>query len=138
MRFSLSRAYSRTQSLEVFPFPTTTTSTAATTITASRRISPVEIPELLEIIFSYIDNYTLRMCVVRVCRQWFLMNRQRVVREVIWDNGADLSVKKPSCRACWAPGGYGGTLDGIQPWSGRERIGGKPLSRHLRKIMSVI
>ncbi|KAG0293782.1 hypothetical protein BGZ96_002300 [Linnemannia gamsii] len=89
MRFSLSKAHSRTQSLEVFPFPTTTTSTAATTITASRRISPVEIPELLEIIFSYIDNYTLRMCVVGVCRQWFLMNRQRVVREVIWDNGAD-------------------------------------------------
>lgn len=86
MRFSLSRANSRTQSLNVFPFLTTATATSTTT---SRTLSPVEIPELLEIIFSYVDNFTLRTTVVGVCRQWFLMNRHRVVREVIWDNGAD-------------------------------------------------
>ncbi|KAF9102520.1 hypothetical protein BGX29_004501 [Mortierella sp. GBA35] len=55
----------------------------------ARRLSPVEIPELLEIIFSYIDNYTLRTSVVGVCRQWFLMNRHWVVREVIWDCSSD-------------------------------------------------
>lgn len=90
MGFLLSKAHSRTQSLNVFPCFTTATDTATVTSTTTlRRLSPVEIPELLEIIFSYIDNFTLRTSVVGVCRQWFLINRHRVVREVICDNGAD-------------------------------------------------
>ena len=86
MGFSFSRAHSRIQSLEAVPFLTTATVTSTTT---SSRLSPVKIPELLDIIFSYIDNFTLRTSVVGVCRQWYLMNRHRVVREVIWDNGVD-------------------------------------------------
>ncbi|KAK3820826.1 MAG: hypothetical protein JOS17DRAFT_754966 [Linnemannia elongata] len=74
------------KALDAFPCFTTATVPSTTTL---RRLSPVEIPELLEIIFSYLDSFTIRTSVVGVCRQWFLMNRHRVVREVIWDTGAD-------------------------------------------------
>ncbi|KAF9139706.1 hypothetical protein BGX30_007603 [Mortierella sp. GBA39] len=76
----------KSQSLDDLPFLTTATVTSTTT---SRKPSPIKIPEILDIIFSYIDNFTLRTSVVCVCRQWYLMNRHRVVREVIWDTGAD-------------------------------------------------
>ncbi|KAG0364938.1 hypothetical protein BGX24_004340, partial [Mortierella sp. AD032] len=83
MGFSFSKAaLCRSQSIN----PSTAQKVATNT---RRRLSPVEIPELLEIVFSYVDNYTLRMCVVGVCRQWFLMNRHRVFREVVWDIGTD-------------------------------------------------
>ncbi|KAF9908570.1 hypothetical protein EC991_009715 [Linnemannia zychae] len=48
-------------------------------------ISPLDIPEILYHIFAFIDHFTLAKTVVLVCRQWFLMNRHRVVRHELWD-----------------------------------------------------
>ncbi|KAF9282398.1 hypothetical protein BGZ88_011064 [Linnemannia elongata] len=63
----------------------TSASTTNTTITTNRAvISPLDIPEILELIFSYLDNYTIRRSVVRVCRQWSLMNQHRIFRDVTW------------------------------------------------------
>ncbi|KAK3845748.1 MAG: hypothetical protein J3R72DRAFT_418351 [Linnemannia gamsii] len=45
----------------------------------------LQIPELLCPIFSYIDRYTITNTVVLVCRQWFLLNQDRLFREVTWD-----------------------------------------------------
>lgn len=52
------------------------------------------IPELLDHIFAHIDNTTIRRTVIRVCRLWLSMNRDRIVREVLWDSGLPLEVLK--------------------------------------------
>ncbi|KAG0278050.1 hypothetical protein BGZ95_004812 [Linnemannia exigua] len=58
----------------------------------SRTISPLDIPEILYHIFAFIDHFTLAKAVVLVCRQWFLMNRHRVVRHELWD--ANFTVRR--------------------------------------------
>ncbi|KAF9142849.1 hypothetical protein BGX30_002039 [Mortierella sp. GBA39] len=47
--------------------------------------SPLAIPEILERIFSYVDDFTLRRTVVLVCRLWLQMNQHLVLRELVWD-----------------------------------------------------
>ncbi|KAF9341017.1 hypothetical protein BGZ91_011356 [Linnemannia elongata] len=63
----------------------------------TRQSSPfriLAIPELLDNIFAHIDHTTIRTTVIRVCRQWLLMNRDRIVRELLWDSGLPLEVLK--------------------------------------------
>ncbi|KAG0293780.1 hypothetical protein BGZ96_002298 [Linnemannia gamsii] len=52
---------------------------------SSTVVSPLDIPEILYHIFAFIDQFTLSKIVVLVCRQWFLMNRNRVIRQELWD-----------------------------------------------------
>ncbi|KAF9156475.1 hypothetical protein BG015_004956 [Linnemannia schmuckeri] len=47
--------------------------------------SPLTIPEILERIFSYVDDFTLRRTVVLVCRLWHQMNQHLILREFVWD-----------------------------------------------------
>ncbi|KAG0322978.1 hypothetical protein BGZ97_001890 [Linnemannia gamsii] len=47
--------------------------------------SPLAIPEILERIFSYVDDFTLRRTVVLVCRLWLQMNQHLILRELVWD-----------------------------------------------------
>ncbi|KAK3838820.1 MAG: hypothetical protein J3R72DRAFT_182436, partial [Linnemannia gamsii] len=47
--------------------------------------SPFTIPEILERIFSFLDEYTLRKSVM-VCRLWHQMNQRLVLGELIWDS----------------------------------------------------
>ncbi|KAK3819426.1 MAG: hypothetical protein JOS17DRAFT_756413 [Linnemannia elongata] len=47
-------------------------------------ISPLDIPELLQLVFTFIDDYSLRTAVL-VCRKWFLLYQHRLCREVTWD-----------------------------------------------------
>ncbi|KAG0200694.1 hypothetical protein BGX33_010839 [Mortierella sp. NVP41] len=80
------------------------------------RISPLDIPELLERIFTYVDTTTLVTSVPLVCRQWFLVNRNRSNRVFEWVNSfSDPNVDKDlqrlqkadtlCCRLCrrWLP-----------------------------------
>ncbi|KAF9102518.1 hypothetical protein BGX29_004499 [Mortierella sp. GBA35] len=55
-------------------------------------ISPLDIPEILYHIFAFVDPYTLSKTVILVCRQWFLMNRYRLVRQILWD--ANFAIKR--------------------------------------------
>lgn len=64
------------------------------TTTTQAAISPLDIPEVLEQIFSYLDDYTIRRSVVFVCRQWRLLNQNRIVREVTWYETWEPSRKK--------------------------------------------
>ncbi|KAF8930363.1 hypothetical protein BGZ47_000595 [Haplosporangium gracile] len=59
--------------------PTTTTDTRRTP-------SPLDIPEILELIFLHLDEHTLRYRVVYVCRQWHRLNQGRLLRSVVWDS----------------------------------------------------
>ncbi|KAF9548677.1 hypothetical protein EC957_005916 [Mortierella hygrophila] len=59
--------------------PLSTTSTSIQTT-----LSPLDIPEILEQIFSYLDNSTLRRSIAPVCRQWFLLSQNRLVRDITW------------------------------------------------------
>ncbi|KAG0072212.1 hypothetical protein BGZ89_007621 [Linnemannia elongata] len=81
MRVSDVRVYPKAlrSSLISYPRPFTTTTTTTTAVT------PLDIPEILYHIFSFIDHFTLSKTVVLVCRLWFLMNRHRVVRQEHWD-----------------------------------------------------
>ncbi|KAK3819390.1 MAG: hypothetical protein JOS17DRAFT_756336 [Linnemannia elongata] len=62
--------------------------------THNQPITPLDIPELLYQIFSYLDNYTIALSVVRVCRQWFLLNHSRMGRTLTWDINWQPSLPK--------------------------------------------
>ncbi|KAG0275010.1 hypothetical protein BGZ95_009267 [Linnemannia exigua] len=47
--------------------------------------SITNIPEILEVVFSYLDNTTLRKTCLLVCRQWHQLTHSHVLREVRWD-----------------------------------------------------
>ncbi|KAK3819406.1 MAG: hypothetical protein JOS17DRAFT_756357 [Linnemannia elongata] len=48
--------------------------------------SPIfNITEILEIIFSFLDDYSIRRSVLLVCQLWYHLNNHRVLREVRWD-----------------------------------------------------
>ncbi|KAF9548657.1 hypothetical protein EC957_005896 [Mortierella hygrophila] len=59
--------------------PVSTTNNTRTTL------SPLNLPEILELIFSYLDDYTTRRWAALVCRQWYLLNQGRLAREVTWN-----------------------------------------------------
>ncbi|KAH7060257.1 hypothetical protein BKA57DRAFT_446717 [Linnemannia elongata] len=44
---------------------------------------PLDIIEILEHIFSYLDEFTIKETAILVCRKWFLINRLRSTREVV-------------------------------------------------------
>ncbi|KAF9950308.1 hypothetical protein BGZ72_008004 [Mortierella alpina] len=46
--------------------------------------SPLEVTEILQHVFSYLDEYSMRMSVVHVCRKWYYMNQHIVMRELVW------------------------------------------------------
>ncbi|KAG0372666.1 hypothetical protein BGX24_012747 [Mortierella sp. AD032] len=50
-----------------------------------KTLSPLDIPEILELIFSFVDDFTRFKTVVLVNRQWCLMNRHLVCKEIVWD-----------------------------------------------------
>ncbi|KAK3806253.1 MAG: hypothetical protein JOS17DRAFT_767737, partial [Linnemannia elongata] len=70
----------------------------STTNTTRTTLSPLDLPEILELIFSYLDNYTTRRSVVLVCRQWHLLNQNRLVREVTWNQDWRPSRKERALR----------------------------------------
>ncbi|KAH7059967.1 hypothetical protein BKA57DRAFT_446076 [Linnemannia elongata] len=53
---------------------------------SGRPLSPLDVPELLEHILSYLPPYTLARTVVHVCREWLLLVQGRLHREVSWDS----------------------------------------------------
>ncbi|KAF9968211.1 hypothetical protein BGZ70_005892 [Mortierella alpina] len=46
--------------------------------------SPLDVTEILQHIFSYLDEYNMRMSVVHVCRKWYYMNQHIVMQELVW------------------------------------------------------
>lgn len=53
---------------------------------SGRPLSPLDVPELLEHILSYLSRYTLAKTVIHVCREWLLLVQRRLHREVSWDS----------------------------------------------------
>lgn len=51
-----------------------------------RKVSPLDIPEILENVLSYIRGSTLTRTAILVCRQWFLLVRHRLIRQTDWDS----------------------------------------------------
>jgi hypothetical protein len=58
-------------------------------ISTKGKQSPLDIPEILELIFSFLDDFTIRFKVALVCRQWHLLNPRPHLREVTWYQGWD-------------------------------------------------
>ncbi|KAK3820827.1 MAG: hypothetical protein JOS17DRAFT_754967 [Linnemannia elongata] len=65
--------------------------------TCPRTTSPLNIVELREHIFSYLDNASLRRSVLPVCREWFWIYRHLYEKETVWD--IDLTSSPLSNRA---------------------------------------
>ncbi|KAG9068245.1 hypothetical protein KI688_011840 [Linnemannia hyalina] len=74
----------------------TGTGTAPTTTTTSTNTAPprpqsqkpihaaLELPEIMQRAFDFVDEYTLHHTVILVCHDWFWMNQHRIVRKVNW------------------------------------------------------
>ncbi|KAG0314280.1 hypothetical protein BGZ97_009431 [Linnemannia gamsii] len=93
------------------PIPSTSRAAAAVTAASTTIPSPLQIPEVLDHIFSYVDNHSLCQSAILVCRQWFWMNRHRVIRGLIFDGHSDPSklnkvlARLPGAgRLCWFTG----------------------------------
>jgi hypothetical protein len=56
--------------------------------------TPIHIVEILETIFSFLDEVTIHQTVILVCLQWLLITRHRVAREVIWDGSGQAKELK--------------------------------------------
>lgn len=54
-------------------------------ITTKKDISPLDLPETLSRILSFVDQTTLRTSAVLVSRLWLLTCRHRLVRELTWE-----------------------------------------------------
>ncbi|KAG0339070.1 hypothetical protein BG000_002919 [Podila horticola] len=55
----------------------------------STRPSPLQIPEVIECIFSFLDRTTLLASVRRVCRQWYLISRRFASQQLIFNDYGD-------------------------------------------------
>ncbi|KAF9334935.1 hypothetical protein BGZ91_010671 [Linnemannia elongata] len=73
------------------PLSTASTSTKTTP-------SPLDIPEILEQIFAYLDDSTLRRSVSPVCRQWFFLSQNHLVRDIVWHQSLGSSRKRKLLR----------------------------------------
>lgn len=72
--------------------PPTTTATPSTT--TSTKLSPFDIPLILDLIFSHLSDSTIRNTVVRVCRHWYTLNHKRLRRTVTYYVSDDPKRKK--------------------------------------------
>ncbi|KAG0254492.1 hypothetical protein BGZ95_006000, partial [Linnemannia exigua] len=74
--------------------PTSTSPPTTSTSSAPTRLSPLDIPEILDYIFSFLDDSTICRSVAQVCQQWRLLNHGRIVREVTWNQAWSSSRRK--------------------------------------------
>ncbi|KAF9121599.1 hypothetical protein BGX30_002478 [Mortierella sp. GBA39] len=79
------------------------TNLCATTITPTK-LSPLDIPLILDLIFSYLDDHTRRYRVALVCRQWFLHQQNQFSRTIAFD---DFWTDKQVARFCTKLPGVG-------------------------------
>ncbi|KAK3806250.1 MAG: hypothetical protein JOS17DRAFT_767735 [Linnemannia elongata] len=54
-------------------------------VTRPPKRSPFDIVELLQLVFSFLDDYTINCSVVAVCRHWNHICQDRLYRELWWD-----------------------------------------------------
>ncbi|OAQ36810.1 hypothetical protein K457DRAFT_1901602 [Linnemannia elongata AG-77] len=47
--------------------------------------APLDIPEILQLIFAYLDDHTICRSAAPVCRLWHILNQNRYVREDTWN-----------------------------------------------------
>ncbi|OAQ34605.1 hypothetical protein K457DRAFT_14439 [Linnemannia elongata AG-77] len=56
----------------------------ARTKSRTNKSSPLDVPEILEHILNHVDDTTVCLSVVRVCRSWHILQQHRIVCEVLW------------------------------------------------------
>ncbi|KAK5828951.1 hypothetical protein F5H01DRAFT_12061 [Linnemannia elongata] len=60
-----------------------------------KRPSLIDIPEILERIFYFTDDFTLRRTAILVCRHWLHMNINRIPRTVYYKNELRMRLRQP-------------------------------------------
>ncbi|KAK3845772.1 MAG: hypothetical protein J3R72DRAFT_501478 [Linnemannia gamsii] len=81
----ISRVVPQLEELEIFdPYDNSTQGVKAPSApaTSTCSISPLDIPLILDLIFSFLNDYTIQHSVAPVCRHWFLLNKHRLYRTV--------------------------------------------------------
>ncbi|KAH7060172.1 hypothetical protein BKA57DRAFT_487901 [Linnemannia elongata] len=56
----------------------------ARTKSRTNKSSPLDVPEILEHILNHVNDKTVCLSVVRVCRSWHILQQHRIVCEVLW------------------------------------------------------
>ncbi|KAF9900730.1 hypothetical protein EC991_006950, partial [Linnemannia zychae] len=64
---------------------TVTSKGAAVALPPLPKQTPLDIPEILQLIFSFVDDFTRFKTVVLVNRQWYFMNLHLVCKGIVWD-----------------------------------------------------
>ncbi|KAF9132306.1 hypothetical protein BGW39_000412 [Mortierella sp. 14UC] len=64
------------------PAPTATTITPPT----ATRLSPLDMPEILDLVFSFLNDRILQKTVALVCKRWFIINQNRFLRTFTYDD----------------------------------------------------
>ncbi|KAG0380861.1 hypothetical protein BGX24_004071 [Mortierella sp. AD032] len=59
-----------------------------TSTTNRKQRSPLELPELLDLTFSFIDDHTITHTIILVCRQWLQVGQHRVIKELVWQSNS--------------------------------------------------
>ncbi|KAF9149786.1 hypothetical protein BG015_008381 [Linnemannia schmuckeri] len=54
--------------------------------TSTKTLSPLDIPLILDLVFSYLNDHILRYKVALVCRQWFLHHQNRFSRTIAFSD----------------------------------------------------
>ncbi|KAK3845612.1 MAG: hypothetical protein J3R72DRAFT_435277 [Linnemannia gamsii] len=67
--------------------------------TRPRTSSPLDVVELRELIFSFLDTTDLRRSVLPVCREWFWIYRHLFERETVWELDLDSSLSKKTIKS---------------------------------------
>ncbi|KAF9097681.1 hypothetical protein BGX29_007984 [Mortierella sp. GBA35] len=107
-------------------------STETSITNKSRGATLWEIPEILQEIFSYLDDSALRRSALPVCRDWYLMTHHLLpLREVIWDDTRpDKDVDKVLARL---PGAFG-----LAWYSRPDRKGGVAMSEQWQRLVVAV
>ncbi|KAH7055081.1 hypothetical protein BKA57DRAFT_453008 [Linnemannia elongata] len=72
----------------LFKLPSAFKKKSAQSAVSNRTPHALLLPEVLERIFSFIDDDTLHDTVILVCHQWFSLNQRRVIRELSWNDSS--------------------------------------------------
>jgi len=61
---------------------------------SSQRLSPIQVPELLRHILSFLDQTTLHTCICLVSWTWYLTCRLLLAHKIVWDDSRPLEENK--------------------------------------------
>ncbi|KAG0380863.1 hypothetical protein BGX24_004073 [Mortierella sp. AD032] len=91
--------------------------------------SPLEIPEVMATVFSWLDDDTINQSVILVCRQWFAWNHHRIFRDFYWNSARSREELETDMLSSFGD-------PHVDKWRdlGAALTEGRPLRRHVPEV----